>query len=89
MSELSTERIPATVRDNPAGVFIAIASKVAALIRDRQAVGLPCVLGLVTGPTSTGVYDELVRLHRDEGLSFEKVETATFVHTTVQAEHEA
>ena len=75
MSELPTERIPVTVLDSPAGVSIAIASEIAALIRDRQAAGVSCVLGLATGSTPTGVYDELVRLHRDEGLSFENVAT--------------
>ena len=33
------------------------------------------VLGLATGATMIGVYRELVRLHRDEGLSFDKVVT--------------
>lgn len=70
-----TERIPVTVLDNPANVSTTIAAEIAALIRDRQAAGLPCVLGLATGSTPTGVYDELVRLHRDEGLSFNNVET--------------
>lgn len=34
-----------------------------------------CVLGLATGSTPVGVYDELVRLHREEGLSFQNVIT--------------
>jgi len=33
------------------------------------------VLGLATGGTQTGVYAELVRLHREEGLSFAGVTT--------------
>ena len=33
------------------------------------------MLGLATGSTPVGVYDELVRLHREEGLSFANVMT--------------
>ena len=33
------------------------------------------MLGLATGTTPVGVYDELVRLHREEGLSFANVIT--------------
>ncbi len=33
------------------------------------------VLGLATGSTPTGTYNELVRLHREEGLSFRNVIT--------------
>jgi glucosamine-6-phosphate deaminase len=34
-----------------------------------------CVLGLATGGTPLGVYAELVRMHRDEGLDFSQVTT--------------
>ena len=34
-----------------------------------------CVLGLATGSTPVSVYNELVRLHREEGLSFRNVIT--------------
>lgn len=33
------------------------------------------VLGLDTASTHTGVYDELVRIHKEEGLSFRDVIT--------------
>jgi len=53
----------------------AVAAEIAALIRARQAEGRPCVLGLATGSTPVSVYAELVRLHREEGLSFKNVTT--------------
>jgi glucosamine-6-phosphate deaminase len=53
----------------------AVAAEIAALIRSRQAEGRPCVLGLATGSTPVSVYAELVRLHREEGLSFRNVTT--------------
>lgn len=52
-----------------------VAGQIAGLIRDANAAGRSCVLGLATGSTPTGVYAELIRLHRDEGLSFKRVIT--------------
>lgn len=52
-----------------------VAAEIAALIRARTAAGKPCVLGLATGSTPTGIYAELVRLHREENLSFANVVT--------------
>ncbi|QOJ14594.1 MAG: glucosamine-6-phosphate deaminase [Planctomycetia bacterium] len=54
---------------------ISVAQEIAALIREKAARGERCVLGLATGSTPQGVYDELVRMHRDEGLSFANVVT--------------
>ncbi len=49
-----------------------VARRIAELIR-RQAGR--AVLGLATGSTPVGVYRELIRMHRDEGLSFARVVT--------------
>ena len=51
------------------------AAEVAALIRARQREGRPAVLGLATGSTPVSFYAELVRLHREEQLSFAHVVT--------------
>ena len=53
----------------------AVAREVAALIRTRQREGRPAVLGLATGSTPVSFYAELVRLHREERLSFANVIT--------------
>ncbi len=53
----------------------AVARRIAQLIRTRAASGKQAVLGLATGSTPTGVYDALVRMHRDEKLSFRNVVT--------------
>lgn len=53
----------------------AIATEIAALIRERARTGHACVLGLATGSTPRGLYAELVRLHREEALSFANVTT--------------
>ncbi len=52
-----------------------VARRIADLIRVRTASGGMAVLGLATGSTPIGVYRELIRMHRDEGLSFAKVVT--------------
>lgn len=44
---------------------------VAALVKNRP----NCVLGLATGSTPLGLYKELIRMHKDEGLDFSKVTT--------------
>lgn len=47
------------------------AQQIATLVRNKPS----CVLGLATGSTPIGVYQELIRMHRDEGLDFSKVTT--------------
>ncbi len=51
----------------------AIAQEIADLIRVKQAQKQPCILGLATGSSPKSLYAELVRLHKEEGLSFKNV----------------
>ncbi len=74
-AHFGVERIETVVFERAADVSIAIAQEIATLIRGRQAVGEGCVLGLATGSTPTQVYGELVRMHREQGLSFANVVT--------------
>jgi glucosamine-6-phosphate deaminase len=73
--DASPERVPTTVFPDSRQVNHAVAAEIAGLIRSKGARGEKCVLGLATGSTPTGVYDELVRLHKQEGLSFKNVVT--------------
>jgi len=50
-----------------------LAAEIAGLIRERAAEGGTFVLGLATGRSPLDAYAELVRLHREDGLSFENV----------------
>jgi glucosamine-6-phosphate deaminase len=52
-----------------------ICREVAAYIADLIRRKPDAVLGLATGSTPIGVYEELIRLHRDEGLDFSRVTT--------------
>jgi len=51
------------------------AKEVADLIKTKADLGEPCVLGLATGSTPKSMYEELVRIHKKEGLSFKNVIT--------------
>lgn len=51
------------------------AQEISGLIREKQKKGEDCVLGLATGSTPISLYAELVRMHREEGLSFKNVIT--------------
>ena len=75
MHPTPAERIPTKVHARASDVSVAVAGEIADLIRARATQGMNCVLGLATGSTPTRVYDELVRMHREEGLSFANVVT--------------
>ncbi len=75
MNPTSVERIPSEIFSNATLAAVHVAAIVARLIRQRVAEGHACVLGLATGSTPTGIYTELVRMHREDGLSFRNVIT--------------
>lgn len=64
---------PFRVFDNPESACVQVAAEIAHLIRERASIGRPAVLGLITGETSIPLYEELIYLHREEGLSFKNV----------------
>ena len=67
------EKIETEVFEDSMTASKAVAQEIAALIKERQAEGQSCVLGLATGSTPKGLYAELVRMHKEEGLSFKNV----------------
>ena len=69
------ERIPTIIIDEHGAMARAVAGRIATLIREHASATRPLVLGLATGSTPIGVYRELIRLHREEGLSFRHVIT--------------
>src|SRR5476649_2907037 len=75
LEETRYEKLPVTVYATPAEASIAVAARIAALIRGKQAKGEKAVLGLATGVTPISLYAELVRLHKEESLSFKNVLT--------------
>src|SRR3954469_9179993 len=69
------ERIRTVVVDEHGDIARLVATRIATLINERNATGEKTVLGLATGSTPIGVYRELIRMHREEGLSFANVVT--------------
>ena len=70
---VSFEKIPTSIFTSTAEASRAVALQIADLIRSKQKRGEYAVLGLATGSTPKKVYAELVRMHREEGLSFKNV----------------
>ncbi|MDR0902490.1 MAG: glucosamine-6-phosphate deaminase [Opitutaceae bacterium] len=69
------ERIHTEIYSGADEVARLIARELATLITSRAARGLRTVLGLATGSTPVRLYRELIRLHREEKLSFRDVVT--------------
>jgi glucosamine-6-phosphate deaminase len=67
------ENIGTVVFENSTSASKAVAQQIAALIKSKQESNESCVLGLATGSSPKGLYAELVRLHKEEGLSFKNV----------------
>src|SRR6516165_8702623 len=69
------ERIPTKVFPTSDEAVRVVAAAISHLVRERQQQGRTLVLGLATGSTPVKLYRELIRLHREEGLSFRNVVT--------------
>ena len=75
LEETRYEKLPVSVYPDSLRASIAVAQRIADLIKEKQAKGETAVLGLATGATPVRVYAELVRMHKEEGLSFSNVVT--------------
>src|SRR4029079_6090555 len=69
------ERIPVVIAEDHEEVARQVARRIAEIVRERHAAGRSAVLGLATGSSPIGIYRELIRMHRDEGLDFSRVVT--------------
>ncbi len=71
----SLEKIPVKIFSSPTDGSAFVAQQIADLIRQKEAAGKKCVIGLATGSTPKTLYAHLVRMHQQEGLSFKNVVT--------------
>jgi glucosamine-6-phosphate deaminase len=74
-SGVDPEKVSCHVFQHAGDASIYVANQIADLIRQRAEVGKMCVLGLATGSTPVSAYNELVRMHQQDGLSFQNVVT--------------
>jgi glucosamine-6-phosphate deaminase len=75
MTREKPERLPVVVTETYEEVAALVARRMAEIIRARRQDGRAAVLGLATGSTPVGIYRELIRMHRTEGLDFSGVVT--------------
>jgi glucosamine-6-phosphate deaminase len=69
------EHLPVVIVEDYDDIARLVAGRIETLIRTKRAGGEKAVLGLATGSTPIGVYRELIRLHRENGLDFSNVVT--------------
>ena len=73
--ETRFEKIHNVIFNTSQEASIAVAQEIATLIRRKIELNELCVLGLATGSSPIKVYEELVRMHEEEDLSFANVVT--------------
>jgi len=73
--ETRFEKIHNVIFESSHVASILVAQEIARLIKQKENLNEPCILGLATGSSPIKVYEELVRLHKEEGLSFAHVIT--------------
>lgn len=73
--ETRFEKIHNVIFETSNEASILVAQEIASLIKEKELLNKPCVLGLATGSSPIKVYEELVRMHKEEGLSFANVIT--------------
>lgn len=71
----SFEKMPVKIWEDSLEASRHVARSIALAIRQKQQDGEQIILGLATGSTPIKVYEELVRMHKEEGLSFQNVVT--------------
>lgn len=69
------EKMPTKIFERSFDASVAVAREIADLIKEKADKGEYFILGLATGSTPRTLYGELVRMHRQEGLSFKNVIT--------------
>lgn len=75
LEETRFEKLPVTVYPSEDVASQKVAQRIAEIIKRKQENGENAVLGLATGATPVLMYNELIRMHKEEGLSFKNVVT--------------
>ena len=67
------EKIPTDIYESVEEGARHIANEIAQVIREKQRAGRFCVIALAGGNSPLNVFNELIRMHKEEGLSFRNV----------------
>ncbi|MCQ6960675.1 glucosamine-6-phosphate deaminase [Mucilaginibacter aquariorum] len=73
LEETRYEKVPVKIYDTDNEASLDVAKRIGTIIKQKQAEAKTAVLGLATGVSPIKVYKELIRLHKEEGLSFKNV----------------
>jgi len=69
------EKLHTVTFDNSQEASILIAREICDLVKSKQEKNKNCVIGFATGSSPTKVYQEIIKIHNDESLSFNNVIT--------------
>lgn len=69
------EKIHNVIFDNSTIASLVVAKEISDLIKSKQEKNQKCIIGLATGSSPIAVYNELIRMHKEEKLSFHNVIT--------------
>lgn len=75
LEETRFEKLPVRIFDKESDAAEKVARHIADLIKLKKSQGKMAVLGLATGASPVSTYANLVRMHKEEGLSFRNVIT--------------
>lgn len=67
------EKLPVAINEEAGRAAVEIAKDISKEIQKKEKEGKPFVFGISGGASPVPVYEELVRLHKEEGLSFKNV----------------
>lgn len=67
------EKVPTEIYESSVDASLHIAKQIAERIKEKQATGSPFVLALPGGHSPQTIYQELIDIHKKEGLSFKNV----------------
>lgn len=67
------EKIPTNIFETSEEGVVQIANEIVAKIQDRQREGKFCTIAIGTGASLRPLFTELIRKHKDEGVSFRNV----------------
>ena len=67
------EKIPTNIFETSEDGLVQIANEIVAKIQDRQREGKFCTIAIGTGASLRPLFTELIRKHKDEGVSFRNV----------------
>lgn len=73
--ETRFEKIHNVIFHSSQEASVLVAQEIANIIQRKEELNEPCVLGLATGSSPIKVYEELVRMHKEDGLNFSNVVT--------------